>query len=129
MKWATDAYNQLLGYAEPANINIVIENHGGVSNDPDWMIELMSKINNPLFGTYPDWREPLQDFDNYTYLQKTLPYAKGMSYRNQPDDALTINMIELSKKNYKGWYGIESGGRGEIKKGIALLKKHLLNQS
>jgi len=38
-------------------------------------------------------------------------------------------MIELSKKTYKGWYGIESSGREEIKKGIELLKKHLLNQS
>ena len=130
LKWATDAYNQLLDYAKPANISVVIENHGGVSNDPDWMVELMKKVNNPLFGTYPDWRRPAADFDNFVYLQKTLPYAKGMSYRNQPDDALTIKMIELSKKGgYKGWYGIESSGREEIKKGIGLLKKHLLNQS
>lgn len=129
LKWATDAYNQLLEYAKPANINIVIENHGGVSNDGDWMVELMKKVNNPLFGTYPDWRQPSKEFDNYEYLKKTLPYAKGMSYRNQPDDALTIKMIELSKKSYKGWYGIESSGREAIKKGIELLKKHLLNQS
>jgi hypothetical protein len=90
LKWAADAYNQLLEYSKPANISVVIENHGGVSNDPDWMVELMKKVNNPLFGTYPDWRKPAPDFDNYAYLEKTLPYAKGMSYRNQPDDALTI---------------------------------------
>lgn len=130
LKWASDAYNYLLEYAKTANINVVIENHGGVSNDPEWMVELMKKVNNPLFGTYPDWRKPAPDFDNYAYLEKTLPYAKGMSYRNQPDDALTIKMIELSKNSgYKGWYGIESNGREEIKKGIQLLKKHLLNQS
>jgi hypothetical protein len=129
LKWATDAYNQLLEYAKPVNISVVIENHGGVSNDADWMVELMKKVKNPLFGTYPDWRQPSAEFDNYTYLQKTLPYAKGMSYRNQPDDALTIKMIELSKTSYKGWYGIESSGREAIKKGIELLKKHLLNQS
>jgi len=129
LKWSTDAYNQLLEYAKPANISIVIENHGGVSNDPDWMVDLMKKVNNPSFGTYPDWRKPAPDFDNYVYLQKTLPYAKGMSYRNQPDDELTIKMIELSKKmGYKGWYGIESSGRDGIKKGIELLKKHLLSQ-
>jgi sugar phosphate isomerase/epimerase len=129
LKWSTDAYNDLLQYAKPANIGIVIENHGGVSNDPDWMVDLMKKVNNPSFGTYPDWRKPAPDFDNYVYLQKTLPYAKGMSYRNQPDDALTIKMIELSKKSgYKGWYGIESSGRDEIKKGIEMLKKYLLNQ-
>ena len=130
LKWATDAYNQLLEYAKPARISVVIENHGGVSNDADWMVDLVKKLNNPLFGTYPDWRQPSKDFDNFEYLRKTLPYAKGMSYRNQPDDALTIKMIELSKKGgYKGWYGIESSGREAIKKGIELLKKHLLNQS
>ncbi len=128
LKWSTEAYNQLLEYAKPAKISIVIENHGGVSNDADWMVDLMKKVNNKSFGTYPDWRKPAPDFDNYVYLEKTLPYAKGMSYRNQPDDALTIKMIELSKKSYMGWYGIESSGREEIKKGIELLKKHLLNQ-
>ena len=129
LKWSTDAYNQLLEYAKPANISVVIENHGGVSNDPDWMVELMKKINNPLFGTYPDWRQPSADFDNYAYLKKTLPYAKGMSYRNQPDDELTIKMIQLSKNGgYKGWYGIESSGREAIKKGVEMLSKYLLNK-
>ena len=129
MKWAGDAYNDLLEYARPAGISIVIENHGGVSNDADWMVDLMKKVNNNSFGTYPDWRKPAPDFDNYAYLQKTLPYAKGMSYRNQPTDELTIKMIELSKNaGYRGWYGIESSGRDEIKKGIEMLKKYLLNQ-
>jgi sugar phosphate isomerase/epimerase len=127
LKWATESYNMLLDYAKPAGISIVIENHGGVSNDPDWMVSLVKELSNPGFGTYPDWRRPAPDFDNYTYLQKTLPYAKGMSYRNQPTEELTAKMIRLSKDSgYKGWYGIESSGREEIKKGIELLKKYLL---
>ena len=126
LKWAAESYYMLLEYARPANINIVIENHGGVSNDPDWIVSLMKEVNNPSFGTYPDWREPSPDFDNYNYLQKTLPYAKGMSYRNQPTEKLTVKMINLSKDSgYSGWYGIESNGREEIKKCIGLLKKYL----
>jgi L-ribulose-5-phosphate 3-epimerase len=127
LKWAAESYNMLLEYAAPAKISIVIENHGGVSNDADWMVKLVKKINNKSFGTYPDWRSPSNEFDNYTYLQKTLPYAKGMSYRNQPTEELTAKMIKLSKDGgYRGWYGIESSGRDEIKKGIGLLKKYLL---
>ena len=127
LKWATESYHMLLEYAIPAKIDVVIENHGGVSNDPDWMVSLMKKVNNPHFGTYPDWRKPAPDFDNYVYLQKTLPYAKGMSYRNQPTEELTAKMIRLSKEGgYHGWYGIESTGRDEIKKGTELLKKYLL---
>jgi L-ribulose-5-phosphate 3-epimerase len=126
LEWAAESYNMLLEYAHPANVSIVIENHGGVSNDPDWMISLVKKLNNPAFGTYPDWRNPTPDFDNYNYLKKTSPYAKGMSYRNQPDEELTAKMITLSHESgYRGWYGIESRGREEVHKGIALLNKYL----
>ncbi|MDH3243301.1 MAG: hypothetical protein OEM26_01690, partial [Saprospiraceae bacterium] len=83
--------------------------------------------NDPAFGTYPDWRRPTDDFDNYTYLEKTLPYALGMSYRNQPTEELTARMIKMCKDSgYRGWYGIESSGRDAIHEGIRLLKKHLL---
>src|SRR5688500_18557218 len=130
LTWAAESYILLLEYAAPAKLNIVIENHGGVSNDPDWMVALMKKVNNPRFGTYPDWRSPGNQFDNFAYLQKTLPFAKGMSYRNHTTEELTAKMIRMSKDaGYKGWYGIESSGREEIKKGIALLKKYLLYKS
>ena len=128
MKWAVESYQMLLDYAKPSGIKIVIENHGGVSNDPDWMVQLMKAVNNPAFGTYPDWREPSDDFDNVVYLEKTLPYALGMSYRNQPSEDLTARMIGMAKNaGYKGWYGIESSGRAAINQGIQLLKKYLLN--
>lgn len=126
LKWATESYHLLLDYANESGISIVIENHGGVSNDPDWMVALMKAVNNPKFGTYPDWRRPSDDFDNVTYLKKTLPYALGMSYRNQPTEQLSAEMIKLSKEGgYRGWYGIESSGREAIHEGIRLLKKYL----
>lgn len=126
LAWAAESYRSLLEYARPAGINILIENHGGVSDDPDWMAELMKIVADPFFGAYPDWREPSPEFDNLTYLQKMLPFAKGMSYRNQPTDDLSIKMIELCRHGgFHGWYGIESGGRAAIQKAIGLLKAHL----
>jgi L-ribulose-5-phosphate 3-epimerase len=126
LKWAAESYQPLIEYAKPAGIKILIENHGGLSNDPDWMINLMRAVNDPFFGTYPDWREPTADFDNLTYLEKTLPFAKGMSYRNQPTDELSVKMIDLCRRSgFHGWYGIESGGRAQIKRAIRLLKAHL----
>ncbi len=128
IKWATESYNMLLDYSKASGVKVVIENHGGVSNDGDWMVALMKSVNNPLFGTYPDWRSPSKDFDNVTYLEKTLPYALGMSYRNQPTEELTAKMIKMSKDSgYTGWYGIESTGREAIHQGIGLLKKYLLS--
>jgi L-ribulose-5-phosphate 3-epimerase len=129
LKWAVESYNMLLEYAMEAGIKVVIENHGGVSNDPDWMVRLMQEVNNLYFGTYPDWRRPMDDFDNVKYLEKTLPYAHGMSYRNQPTEELTAKMINMAKDSgYSGWYGIESSGRAEIKKGKELLNKYLFNK-
>ncbi|MBP8941027.1 MAG: sugar phosphate isomerase/epimerase [Saprospiraceae bacterium] len=126
LKWAIESYSMLLDYTKSSGIKVVIENHGGVSNDPDWMVSLMKSINHPLFGTYPDWRSPSPEFDNVTYLEKMLPYAMGMSYRNQPTEELTARMIKMSKEGgYIGWYGIESTGRDAIHQGISLLKKYL----
>jgi len=130
LKWAADTYHQMLEYAIPANISILIENHGGFSNDADWMVALMEKVNNLYFGSYPDWRSPSEDFNNYEYLKKLLPWAGGMSYRNQPDEIITEKMIRLCHDSgYRGWYGIESSGRDAIKQGKQILKKYLLNNN
>jgi len=129
LEWAADCYNRLLEYAAPAGIGILIENHGGLSNDPDWMVALFKKVDNPYFGSYPDWRGPSKEFDNYDYLRKMLPYAGGMSYRNQPTEEQTARLIKLCQDaGYKGWYGIESSGREQIKLGKKLLEKYLLRK-
>ena len=129
LEWAADCYNRLLDYAVPAGIGILIENHGGLSNDPDWMVSLFKKVDNPYFGSYPDWRGPSREFDNYEYIRKMLPYAGGMSYRNQPTEEQTAKLIKLCQDSgYRGWYGIESGGREQIKLGKKLLEKYLFGK-
>ena len=126
LKWATESYHMLLEYAKPAGIKVCIENHGGVSDDPDWMLDLIKKVDDPDFGTYPDWRSPSDEFDNIGYLKKTIPYAFGQSYRNQPTEEQSAEMIKISQDaGYKGWYGIESSGREAIHQGIKILKKYL----
>ena len=129
LKFANETYQHLLEYAQDSGVEVVIENHGGYSNDPDWMVALMKEVNNPLFGTYPDWREPSAEFDNYTYLEKTVPFAKGMSYRNQPTEEETAKLIALCQRGgYHGWYGIESKGRDAVMPGKRLLTKYILEE-
>lgn len=126
LKWAADTYNMMLEYAIPANIRVLIENHGGLSNDADWMVSLMKEVDNLYFGSYPDWRSPGKDFDNFEYLKRLLPWAGGMSYRNQPTEEFSAKMIKLTKDaGYRGWYGIESSGREAIRTGKDILKKYL----
>jgi sugar phosphate isomerase/epimerase len=126
LRYSVETYQMMMEYAVPAKISVLIENHGGISDDANWMASLMKEVNCLYFGSYPDWRQPSKDFDNVDYLAKMLPYAGGMSYRNQPTEELTAKMIRLAKDSgYRGWYGIESSGREGIKKGIELLKKYL----
>jgi L-ribulose-5-phosphate 3-epimerase len=127
--WAAESYNMLLEYAMQAKVSVCIENHGGVSNDADWMVDLMKEVNNLYFGTYPDWRRPSDNFDNYNYLEKMLPWAIGLSYRNQPTEKLSARMINLCRNSgYRGWYGIESSGREAIHEGKRIIQKYLLNK-
>lgn len=128
LKWAADTYNLMLEYSMQAEIGIVIENHGGLSNDADWMINLFKEVNNRYFGSYPDWRGGTgqTDFDNVDYLKKMLPFASGQSYRNQVSEELTAQMIQISRDaGYRGWYGIESSGRDAIREGKMILSKYL----
>lgn len=126
MKWARESYRMLLDYAEGSKVRVSIENHGGVSNDADWLLELVESVNHPLFCTYPDWREPSREFDNVAFVRKTIPYAAGTSYRNQPSEEQSAEMIRICQSaGYRGWYGIESSGRKAIQEGVRILRKYL----
>lgn len=126
LKWSAETCNMMLEYAIPAKINVLIENHGGVSNDADFMVALMKEVDSHYLGILPDWRQPGGDFDNVGYLAKTMPYAGGMSFRNQPTEELTAKMIRLAyETGFRGWYGIESAGREAVKTSKELLLKYL----
>lgn len=131
LKWSIDTVNFMLEYAIEANVGICVENHGGWSNDVGFMLDLMKGVENLYFGSYPDWRSPSEEFDNYEFLKQMLPYAKGMSYRNQPNEEIAAKMIKLCKDcGYRGWYGIETSSndvsrRKAIQTGVDILRKYL----
>jgi len=126
LQWAVESYRLLLDYAAPQHMRILIENHGGWSNDADWMVELFMIVDHPLFGSYPDWRGPGFGYDHVEYLRKVLPWAGGMSFRSMPSDEETRQMLDICVRGgFKGWYGIESPGREEVRKGIELLSATL----
>ncbi len=114
---AVETYGRLLEYAVPAKVSVVIENHGGLSDDAEWMIGLIRQIDSLYFGSYIDWRwrEP-SVFDNLAYLKSLLPFAKGMSYKEQPNLELFERMIRVCHDmGYRGYYAIEAKGSDNIK--------------
>jgi len=116
---AAESFHDLLEYSKGSGLNIVIENHGGASSDPDVLVGLMKAVNNPRFGTLPDFGNVNPGDDNAQVLRKIIPYAKGVSVKAMWVDEKNpgLNLEELvricQEAEFHGYWGIESSfGRG-----------------
>ena len=114
---AAESFNRLLEYSGGSGLNILIENHGGVSSMPDKLISLMKKIDNPRFGTLPDFGN-FTEVDKYEGVKALLPYAGAVSakcYDFEPDGShkpydLDRMMEIVLASGYRGYVGIEFEG-------------------
>lgn len=113
---AAESFNHLLDYARGAGLNVVIENHGGASSDPDVLVGVMKAVNNPNFGTLPDFGNVNAGDDHYEVIRKLVPYAKGISVKSSWTTEDTHPLFDLERlikicqdAGYHGFWGIESG--------------------
>ncbi|MEZ5401960.1 MAG: sugar phosphate isomerase/epimerase family protein [Bryobacteraceae bacterium] len=114
-----ESYKSLGEYAKARNINVIIENHGGISSDADVVVGLMKKVNLPNVGTLPDFGNFPKEADKYEAVRKMMPYAKGVSFKCldfSPDgNETTIDVDRMIKivveARYSNWIGIEYEGR------------------
>ena len=113
-----DSFTNLCEYAKGRNINVIIENHGGISSDAGVLVRLMKKVNLPNFGTLPDFGNFPKEFDRYESVRKMMAYAKGVSFKCMdfgPDgNETTIDMNRMMKvvldAGWNGFVGIEYEG-------------------
>jgi len=115
---AEESFNCLLKYAVQAKISVIIENHGGISSDPDFLVALMERVNNLYFGTLPDFGNFPDNADKYEAVKKLIPYAHGVSVKSQFTAQQTHPGYDLERlikichdAGYRGFYGIETEGR------------------
>jgi len=129
-----ESFTALCTYAKGSNINVIIENHGGISSNPDVVVALMKKVALPNFGTLPDFGNFPPEISKYEAVAKLAPYAKGMSFKcyfQGPDNAedrydvpKMMKVVEDSK--YSGYIGIEyEGGKLDEIEGIKAGRKAL----
>jgi sugar phosphate isomerase/epimerase len=117
---AAEAFGALIEYAEESRINVLIENHGGLSSDPNWLPQLVEKVDSPHFGILPDYGNYnlKGEIDVYKAVELAMPYAKGVSVKASwsPDgshpryDLKKLLKISVSA-GYSGFWGIESSLR------------------
>ena len=150
MNAAADGLTSLAEYAKKANINIIVENHGGVTSDGKWVADLMTKVGRKDVGTLPDfgnfcikrsgknmWEgECLDEYDKYKGTAEMMPFAKGVSAKTFDFDAAgncvetdyTRMMKIIKDSGFHGYMGVEWEGTSltedeGIIKTIALLEK------
>jgi len=99
-------------------INVVIENHGGLSSDPQWLVSVMEAVNKPNFGALPDFGNFPPEINRYDAVEMLMPYAKAVSAKAMqftPDDLVEetdyFRMMRIVRDGaYTGHVGVESGG-------------------
>ncbi len=148
---AVDSLGRLCDYAKPMNLNVVVENHGSVTSNGQWMASVIKQVNRKNAGTLPDFgnfclSDPwgtIQNgckemYDIYKGVSEMLPFAKGVSAKTydfdsngeQPllDYKRLIGIVKAS--GFKGYMGIEFEGNNQpedegVRKTKALLEKYL----
>ncbi len=139
-KLAADGLSMLCEYGDTKKINVIVENHGGLSSNGEWLSGVMKMVNHKRVGTLPDFgnfiinRQTGEEFDRYKGVELLMPYAKGVSAKSNSFDASGnetksdyFRLMKIVKAaGYKGFVGIEyEGSELSEKDGVIATKKLL----
>lgn len=146
---AVDGLGRLADYAAKSAINVIVENHGGLSSDAGKVAKVLKEINKSNCGSLPDFGnfcirqqsgerwgdECIEAYDVYKGTEELLPYAKGISAKtfdfDENGNEINFDYPRLLKiikdAGFKGFIGVEYEGNnlGE-EEGILATKKLLL---
>ena len=139
MKLAADGLSRLTDYAANQGLNVIVENHGGLSSNGAWLAGVMEMVDHPRCGTLPDFGNFTlgggETYDRYLGVRELMPFAKAVSAKSHDfaEDGTEIHtdyskMLKIvMDAGYRGYIGIEFEGAGDEHAGIVatrdLLKK------
>jgi sugar phosphate isomerase/epimerase len=124
---SVEALTKLSTYAKDKDINVLVENHGGLSSNAELLADVMATVNMDNCGTLPDFGnfciERTDDgcaemYDIYKGVRQLMPYAKAVSAKSHDFDAdgneTEIDYVKMLKivkdHDYSGFIGIEYEG-------------------
>ncbi|MFS4492948.1 sugar phosphate isomerase/epimerase family protein [Maribacter sp. 2308TA10-17] len=125
---AIDGLTKLSSYAKTKNINVLVENHGGLSSNGEMHAEVMKAVNMDNCGTLPDFGNFCitrnedwsckEEYDKYKGVVELMPYAKAVSAKSndfdENGDAIGIDYSKLLQTvkdaGYTGFIGVEYEG-------------------
>jgi sugar phosphate isomerase/epimerase len=130
---AVDGLGRLSEFAAQHKINVIVENHGGISSHGDWLSAVLKEVGMKNCGSLPDFGN-FYEYDRYKGVEELMTYAKGVSAKthdfNENGEETQIDyrrMLTIVKDaGYKGYIGIEyEGSKLSEDEGIKASKKLL----
>jgi sugar phosphate isomerase/epimerase len=135
---ASDGLRALTEFAAPHDINVIVENHGGLSSNGEWLASVIKKVDHKRCGTLPDFGNfnlgDGKQYDRYKGVTELMPFAKAVSAKshdfNEAGDEIHTDYRKMMKivldHGYHGHVGIEyEGGKIGEAEGILATKKLL----
>ncbi|HVR75482.1 MAG TPA: sugar phosphate isomerase/epimerase family protein [Planctomycetota bacterium] len=138
VKHAADGLRRLSEFGEKRGIGVIVENHGGLSSNGEWLAKVMKTVDHPGCGTLPDFGNfdlgGGKTYDRYKGVAELMPFAKAVSAKSHDfDDAGNEKHTDYRRMmkivlqaGYHGYVGIEYEGDklGEVD-GILATKRLL----
>jgi sugar phosphate isomerase/epimerase len=146
-KLAAEGLHRLAEKASEFDLHVLVENHGGMSSNADWLVETLELADHSLLGT-------VVDFDNFTFsedfiwgdgliynrhigVEKLMPYAKSVSAKTHAFDVqgfeTTIDysrMMNIVKdSDFDEYICVEYEGIKETEEEGILLTKRLIENT
>jgi sugar phosphate isomerase/epimerase len=135
---AADGLRRLTEFGAKHRINVIVENHGGLSSNGSWLSTVIKKVNHPRCGTLPDFGNfnlgGGQQYDRYLGVKEMMPFAKAVSAKSHDFDEKGNEihtdyrrMIQIVlEAGYHGYLGIEyEGNKLSEPEGIRATRKLL----
>jgi len=117
-----DGLRQLTEIAVPYELNVIVENHGGISSNGAWLASVIRQVDHPRCGTLPDFGNFQiangEWYDRYQGVEELMPFAKAVSAKSNDFDAegnevhtdYRRMMRIVLDAGYRGYVGIEYEG-------------------
>lgn len=146
-KLAADGLRRLCELADPFGLNVIVENHGGLSSNGEWLSGVMKLADHPRVGTLPDFGNFCMDwsrageadawYDRYKGTAELMPFAKAVSAKshefNESGDEVRTDYMKMMRivkdAGYRGWVGVEYEGDKHAERDGCRLTKALLEKA
>ena len=135
---AADGLRKLTEFGDTHGINVIVENHGGLSSNGAWLAAVIDQVDHPRCGTLPDFGNfrlgKDKEYDRYKGVWLLMPFAKAVSAKshdfddkgNETHTDYRRMMKIVIDHGYRGYVGIEyEGGKISEPEGIMATKRLL----